>query len=255
MRAVFGTPESSERVRLLAELVERSISYFALALAAELQAGRHTNPGAVAKLQASLARNLDRPHFQDWVSVVDAFRRRGTTHLCSALRECLDAPYPSQELRALQILVAPERQTAQEEVAASRPTRRHALDVVREVRNRLAAHGTPDEDGVAYASLLPVAVRLLASLPWEAAVLHISADAGGATPFQGCLPDAWQVKATGATDERELFLALATDGGEAHRVPAAPFFSVGPNSAVTLHAGTGRRLDPMSGIQLEVAHG
>ncbi|HEX8245072.1 MAG TPA: hypothetical protein VF541_16295 [Longimicrobium sp.] len=249
-RSVFGTPELADRVRLLVETVERAVSFFALALAAEWAAGGEREGGS--RLARSVAWSLERPDFGRWIGLLDAFRRGGRTPLSATIGEWLDAPYPAgKELTALDRVVS--RAGGTMEPPAPGATRRRALDVVREARNLLSAHGSLADPGAAYGALLPVAVRLAASLPWSAAVLVGRGAGDGPSAFRGAVPR--PAPAVGAAEGSDApALLIAGGDGAPTLVPARPYFDVGRDGGVALHAGAGMMLDVVSGLHVEAAH-
>jgi hypothetical protein len=246
-RAVFGAPELSERIRLLVEMLERAVAFFALALAAEATASGAAREHG--KLRGALERNLARPTLADWISLLNAFRRHGATPLCAAVRAWLDAPYPAAKdvQRLRNALPSPP---AGERAQGGTPVpRREVLDLARDARNHFSAHGSPADEAEVYKVILRVAIRLTASLPWDAAVFAAPAPGGGRIVFRGCLPGT----APAGEPLAEPVLVLE---GDAPPVPARPFLDVDAARAVLMYAGGGRMLEAVSGSHLQAgAHG
>jgi hypothetical protein len=245
-RAVFGTPELRDRFRLLIEMLERGIAFFALALAAE------THYSGLAceneKIQSALKKNLARPAFSDWISLLNAYRRHGTTRLAASIRMWLDVSYPiEEEVRALESVLsraAPGTRVDTER----RVTHREVLQLVRDSRNYLWAHGAAKDEQAAYESLLLVSIRLTTSLPWDAAVLCAPGTGETRLLFRGCLVE--HTILDGGPQPAAPSLAFPD-----RQIPARPFFDVNAHRAMMMFAGGGRMLEPISGTYAEMDRG
>jgi len=216
LRSVFAEGSDANRTDVALRAVEMTAAYFCYACA--LDARVHGDEDEAARIIQATAK----PTFGTWLVELSRCVRRANSPLSRRLADALKHPAGSdfEELReALVVLGARDPQRLS-------PKLIDALDLLREARNTLTAHGPVSETGAEdlYVLVLVLAIETLARLPWDAAKLR---DKG----------------------EAMIALELQSNLGSTVIADASQFFARRHAFAVMFRAGTNRMLDPVWGVQ------
>lgn len=214
------------------------------------------------KITDAIEKDLPRPTFGNWESLINTFCKHSLTHLSRRIDQSLSAPVCAEydELRDMIPGVAGELAVSQTvgQKAGEAPSPKRAVSLLRLARNVMTAHGPLTERAApeVYVAALKVVLDVLGALPWESVDLFISRADGMRAHYRGCLPALMRDGAQ-APGEAGIWLSINDEayGDRAGRALDISTFFLPVGNSIALYASADRLVDPISGRQFDRAGG
>jgi hypothetical protein len=250
LRGSFAVGDLPDRLDMLTRATEAAVAYLALLLVAEQRAAQGNGDAPARADDPVVAQHLERPTFASWQHLLARLGSGTSGALSHAVHASLDTRCEAAvtDLHAMVEAIAGERAVPRLPRSAA-PTIRHAISIIRALRNVTTAHGplTQATRHDLYVATLATAVELLSALPWDAAELQVRDGDALLGVYRGCLP---AVKDTAGGLARASLVAVVASRPGGQVIDVRAFFRPTSARTIAIYGAPGRFVDPVSGAQI-----